>query len=154
MHPEAIVGKAISNAIHNLEKNPANLITRGGFPRRRIKGKSQSKPSGNYCSAGNPLSWSARLAAFDCGSSSNAFLREATAAWSSPKAISLGGTNARAYTQLGLSLLALGEKQAAAEPRPDPNINRDAVDQLVSRLASVNERIDSLEKRIADLEGE
>ena len=46
------------------------------------------------------------------------------------------------------------EKQAAAEPRPDPNINRDAVDQLVSRLASVNERIDSLEKRIADLEGE
>ena len=31
------------------------------------------------------------------------------------KAISLGGTSARAYTQLGLSLLALGENQAAAD---------------------------------------
>ncbi len=31
------------------------------------------------------------------------------------KAISLGGTNARAYTQLGLSLLALGENQAAVD---------------------------------------
>ena len=49
------------------------------------------------------------------------------------------------------------EKQAAAaatESRPDPNINRDAVNQLVSRLDSVNERIAALEKRIAELEGE
>ena len=40
--------------------------------------------------------------------------KHADAVASYRKAISLGGTNAKTYTQLGLSLLALGEKQAAA----------------------------------------
>lgn len=43
-------------------------------------------------------------------------------------------------------------KQEAESPSPDPNVNRDAVDQLLSRLETVTERIDSLEKRISELE--
>ncbi|MFK8113295.1 MAG: DUF480 domain-containing protein [Rubripirellula sp.] len=50
---------------------------------------------------------------------------------------------------LGLRL----EKQAADKPKPDPNVNRNAVDQLLARLETVTERIDSLEQRIGELEG-
>ena len=50
---------------------------------------------------------------------------------------------------LGLKL----EKNAAAQPPPSPNVNRNAVDQLLSRLESVTERIEALEKRFDDLEG-
>ena len=52
---------------------------------------------------------------------------------------------------LGLKL----DKQAAAEANApaDPNANRPHVDQLLSRLSTVNERIDALEKRIDELEG-
>jgi polyhydroxyalkanoate synthesis regulator phasin len=42
------------------------------------------------------------------------------------------------------------EKQAAKAPTPGQAKN--VVDQLVQRLDAVNERIESLEKRIADLE--
>lgn len=42
------------------------------------------------------------------------------------------------------------EKQAAVE---ESEGNRSVVDQLLARLESVNERIDALEKRLADLEG-
>lgn len=48
--------------------------------------------------------------------------------------------------------LGLKLEKAAKEPLPSPNINRDAVDQLVSRLETATERIDALEKRIAELE--
>jgi uncharacterized protein YceH (UPF0502 family) len=42
------------------------------------------------------------------------------------------------------------EKQAAAAP--PPKAPRDVVDQLIARLDAVTERIESLEKRLADLE--
>ena len=42
------------------------------------------------------------------------------------------------------------EKQTSASPESAGN--RNAVDQLLTRLDAVNERIDALEKRIADLE--
>ncbi len=45
------------------------------------------------------------------------------------------------------------EKQAAAAATsPTPKASRDVVDQLVARLDSVTERIESLEKRLAELE--
>jgi uncharacterized protein YceH (UPF0502 family) len=48
-------------------------------------------------------------------------------------------------------LAAKVEKQAAASPPKSKQIA--AADQLVDRLAKVNERIDELERRIAELEG-
>jgi uncharacterized protein YceH (UPF0502 family) len=48
--------------------------------------------------------------------------------------------------------LGLKLEKAAKESPPSPNVNRGAVDQLVSRLETVTERIDALEKRIAELE--
>jgi uncharacterized protein YceH (UPF0502 family) len=48
-------------------------------------------------------------------------------------------------------LAAKVEKQAAANPPKSKQIA--AADQLVDRLATVNERIDELERRIAELEG-
>ena len=48
------------------------------------------------------------------------------------------------------------EKQSAAKSSPSktdgPDTNRTAVDQLLDRLESVNNRIDTLEKRLAELE--
>jgi uncharacterized protein len=51
---------------------------------------------------------------------------------------------------LGAKIEKLAAASAAAPP--DPKVNRDAVDQLLARLDSVNERIDALEKRISELE--
>ena len=45
------------------------------------------------------------------------------------------------------------EKQAVqASAKPQPKASADAVDQLIARLETVNERIDQLEKRIEELE--